>query len=396
MDKGNNATAKAPADAGLDLTALEGFDTLSFGDLSQPAPAPTAAPAPAPAPEGQLSLAKISDIEEDPDQPREEFDLTEMRASIRANLAAGRPPIKTPISVKRHPTKPGKWLLNDGARRYRSCVAEGVPEIPYFVDEDHDAFDQLAVNIQREGHTPIEIAKFIQRQQGKGFKNGEIAKRLAKKDAWISKHAALINLPASIQAAYDGGRCRDVEALYMLVRARKDHPEAVDRLCSGDEPISKYVVQALLEQIKAPKAPAPEVARPEVHQPELPAPTGKNSEGQDLIADSGIANVDDSSRQDEGPTPPGNSPDRAEAKQPAASSAAQPDVKEEKSGETKIRGDHNHVRNPVVQVMHSGRIARLLLERKTKHGFAWLQYGDDAEIVEVELASVTLVAVVGS
>ncbi|MBE0437378.1 MAG: ParB/RepB/Spo0J family partition protein, partial [Methylomicrobium sp.] len=62
-----------------------------------------------------LELA-LSDIEEDPNQPRIEFSpeaMAEMTASIQARG------VRQPVSVRHHPTKPGKWMLNFGARRFR-------------------------------------------------------------------------------------------------------------------------------------------------------------------------------------------------------------------------------------------------------------------------------------
>lgn len=46
--------------------------------------------------------------------------------------------VKTPISVKPHPTEQGKWLINYGARRFRASIMAGKDTIPAFVDNDHD------------------------------------------------------------------------------------------------------------------------------------------------------------------------------------------------------------------------------------------------------------------
>ena len=56
-------------------------------------------------------------IDEDPDQPRQEFDdrsLAELAETIQERG------VRQPVSVRPHPTQPGRWMLNFGARRLRA------------------------------------------------------------------------------------------------------------------------------------------------------------------------------------------------------------------------------------------------------------------------------------
>ena len=62
-------------------------------------------------------------IDEDPYQPRTQDNpgfanesLAELAASIRLRG------VKTPISVREHPDKPGRYLINHGARRFRASL----------------------------------------------------------------------------------------------------------------------------------------------------------------------------------------------------------------------------------------------------------------------------------
>ncbi|MCL6484557.1 MAG: ParB/RepB/Spo0J family partition protein, partial [Janthinobacterium lividum] len=69
-------------------------------------------------------------IDEDPLQPRSAANpgftahsLSELAASIHLRG------IKTPISVRRHPERPGRYIINHGARRYRAERREQCEEI---------------------------------------------------------------------------------------------------------------------------------------------------------------------------------------------------------------------------------------------------------------------------
>ena len=79
-------------------------------------------------------------IDEDPEQPRQEFDeqsLTELAETIRERG------VRQPVSVRTHPTQPGRWMLNFGARRLRACKRVGLSEIPAFVDQTANSVDQF-------------------------------------------------------------------------------------------------------------------------------------------------------------------------------------------------------------------------------------------------------------
>src|SRR5512133_1526692 len=86
---------------------------------------------------GPLALA-LSQIEEDPHQPRT-ADNPGFSAQSIAELAAtiASRGVKSPISVRDHPTKPGRYLINHGARRFRASKVAGKTTIPAFVDNDY-------------------------------------------------------------------------------------------------------------------------------------------------------------------------------------------------------------------------------------------------------------------
>lgn len=362
---------------GVDLSGLEGFGDMSFGSLIEGEPKQEIVKES----DGKPLMLKCADIEEDPNQPREKFDLTEMRASIVANIAAGRAPIKAPISVKPHPDKPGKWLLNDGARRFRSAVAEQLEEIPAFIDHEHDDYDQMVVNIQREGHTPIEIAKFIAKREALGDKKGEIAKRLGKPASYVSRHAALNEMPDCVQQAYDNGRCQEVEALYLLTKNFETYPSEISDLCvNGPETISKITVTELLARLKQAVTPFP------------PQESQTGNESTDVI-NGGFSNPNteagvEAEKPGTEPVPPTADDSGLQTNQGNEEGQNNPGMKEEK------QPDPDKIRKPIVQIEHDGRPARLVLARRAENGLAWIKYDDDGQEIEIDIGLAKLVAVI--
>ena len=135
---------------------------------------------------------RIDTIDEDPDQPRREFDperLAELAETIRERG------VRQAVSVRRHPTQPDRWMLNFGARRLRASKLAGKDEIPAFVDHTADSYDQVIENEQREGLKPLELALFVQRRLVNGESQADIAKRLGKSRQYIMIATALIDAP---------------------------------------------------------------------------------------------------------------------------------------------------------------------------------------------------------
>lgn len=109
--------------------------------------------------DGTPLMLALAAIDEDPRQPRTEFDperLQELAASItqRGVLQA--------ISVRRHPDHPERWMLNFGARRLRASKLAGQTQIPAYVNETASSYDQVIENEHREGLKPLELALFVQ------------------------------------------------------------------------------------------------------------------------------------------------------------------------------------------------------------------------------------------
>ena len=184
----------------------------------------------------------VQDIDEDPDQPRLEFDdepLKELAATIAARG------IRSPVSVRPHPRDPGRWILNYGARRLRAAKLAELGTVPAFVDKAADSYDQVIENEQREGLKPLELALFVKRELEKGVSQAEIARRLGKSQTYITFVRAMIDPPAWLMDVYRSGRCRNAAQLYELRRLHEADPERVEERLEGQGRIRSSDVERL-------------------------------------------------------------------------------------------------------------------------------------------------------
>ncbi|MGS0754736.1 transcriptional repressor gene korB [Roseateles sp. GG27B] len=295
---------------------------------------------------GPLQLP-IDLIDEDPNQPRREGStgfspesLGELAETIRQRG------VKTPISVRGNPEAEGRFLINHGARRYRSSKLAGKTTIPGFVDNDYNEADQVIENLQRNDLSAREIADYIGRELAKGLKRGDIAKSIGKSPAFVTQHAALLDLPDAIATVFNNGRCRDVTVINELVTASKKRSvEVAEWLADLDQEITRGSVKLLREFFD-----------------------------------------DKQRREEEGYDEPSDQADL----EGGAVLESEPvgKVKEEK------QPNPNKLKKAIIQVTHNHRQARLQLGRRpSADGFAWLKYEDDGHEFEADLSSVQLVAV---
>ena len=230
--------------ATLDLTAL---------DRTAPAPAPD------PVAKERTVTAEvlgrplqipIKDIDEDPAQPRKEFgaeSMEELEQSIRLHG------VKTPVSIRPHPTEQKRWILNFGARRLRASKAVGKTTIPAFVDRSHTDYQQVIENLQREDLKPRELAIFIKKKMDDGEKQAQIAELLGVNRSMVTNHLALIDPPACIDEIYTSGKCFSAKTLYDLRNLHKEFPKDVERWCSTAQEITRATVSALSAKLRGPR-----------------------------------------------------------------------------------------------------------------------------------------------
>jgi len=320
---------------------------------------------------GPLEL-DIGLIDEDPHQPRTRSNpgfgdesLSELAASIRLRG------VKTPISVRSNPAAPGRYLINHGARRLRASRRADKTTIPGFIDNDYNEADQVVENLQRNELTAREIADYIGRELAKGVKKGDIAKSISKSPAFVTQHAALLDLPDPIAQAFNSSRVRDVTLVNELITAFKKRPLEVSHwLEDKSQEITRGSVKLLREFLE----------NKQLRQQEQEGQQDQQErEGEGEGEAGGEAGVDLNV------TPAGVA--QAEATQSAQASRTGPKKEEKAPQADKL------LKKAILQVRHNGRSARLILNRRPPaEGFAWLKYDDDGQEFEAKLSSVTLVA----
>jgi ParB family chromosome partitioning protein len=337
----------------LDLSALEDKPTVEGATE---------------APSGKPLELLLSDIEEDPNQPRKEFTeaaMVEMTDSIKARG------VRQPVSVRPHPTKPGKWMLNFGARRFRGSLAAGKETIPAFVDESSDDFDQVIENEQRDNLKPMELALFIGRKLDEGIKKAEIARKLGKAPQVITEHLALINPPTCIEEIYRDGKCTSPKTLYDLRGLHDKFPESVEEWCATAEDVTRKAVAELATELKGGRKLPP--------SPSETGGTGTTGESETFRHD----------EENPSPTEPDNksesgSGEDGEGGESETTKLPYHNPENEKDTKEPSIPDPNKIKKPLLLVYYDGREAMVLLNRKpSTPGLIWIRYEDGSGDEEV-------------
>ena len=162
--------------------------------------------------------------------------------------------VRQPVSVRSHPEREGRWILNFGARRLRAARLVGKTQIPAFVDETADSFDQVIENEQRENLQPLELALFVQRQMRAGLSQAEIARRLGKTRGYLTFLGALIDAPDWLLDLYRSGRCRGMTELHELRGLHDENPQAVSAWLSNRDAISRGDLRELRASLSHPRS----------------------------------------------------------------------------------------------------------------------------------------------
>ncbi|WP_313620721.1 ParB/RepB/Spo0J family partition protein [Achromobacter sp.] len=164
-----------------------------------------------------------------------EESIRELAESFKRRERQGKRGIKSPLSLRPHPTIPGDFIINHGHRRFRAAKVANFTSVPGFEDPDFDDVDQVVENVQRENLTFREIADFIGGKLSAGWTQAGLARELGKSKAWVSHHAGLLTLPEPVAEAVAAGKVTDVTLANELAVAHREHPEAVADLLTATE-----------------------------------------------------------------------------------------------------------------------------------------------------------------
>lgn len=309
-----------------------------------------------------LQLA-IDLVEADPNQPRKKFDAEAMKELEDSIKVTG---IRSPVSVRSHPTKPNHWMLNFGERRLRASRSAGLKTIPAFIDESHDSYAQVIENLQRESLSPMELAIFISGRLKAGDKKSAVAKNLGIDAGIVTNHLALIEAPDSIESAYSQGKCTSPRTLYELRKLQEKHPEQVDAWIAATEEITRKTVAELAEDLNAP---------------------GKKGGSQSLGHDQETGSKGEGAHETGAG---GNASGRGGAGEGDESSNKLPfhNPDHEKTNKEPTVADHNKIKNPVLLVSHDDRDAMVMLKKRpTTPGLIWIKYEDTGVEQEIDAGS---------
>lgn len=208
---------------------------------------PTEANDPSKAPVG----VRLSDIEPNPRQPRQDFDaaaLEELAQSIRENG------VITPITLR----KTGDtYQIIAGERRWRASRMAGLHEIPAIVlDVDEQTGYALALieNLQREDLNPMEEADGYRRLiQELGLTQEQAAQRVGVSRPAVANALRLLNLPVSVSALL---REKKLSAGHARALLPLETPERMEQAAAVilEQQLSVRQTEVLVKQLlKAPR-----------------------------------------------------------------------------------------------------------------------------------------------
>lgn len=290
-------------------------------------------------------LIPLSDIDEDPNQPRKEGNpgfsdasLKELAETIKARG------VKSPISLREGEN--GRFVINHGARRFRAARMAGKTDIPAFIDNDYSETDQVIENLQRDELTAREIADYIGRQKAAGMNGKQISALIGKSNAWVSQHAALLDLPDCLADAFASGRLRDLTVITELLKLWKKSPEDVESWLADEQgDITRTSVKTFAEFLAE-----------------------KQAEN-----DGGEGGEEDSGEGDEEPAPTPKLQDEKEPKE----------------------ADPTKLKKAIVMIEYDERKGRMVLTKRPEvPGGIWIKLDDGGEELEVDASELKVLELI--
>ena len=208
---------------------------------------------------------RLSDIEPNPRQPRQDFDpaaLEELAQSIRENG------VITPITLR----KTGDtYQIIAGERRWRASRMAGLHEIPAVVlDVDENTAYALALieNLQREDLNPMEEAEGYRRlTQELGLTQEQAAKRVGISRPAVANALRLLSLP---KAVADLLRDKEISAGHARALLSLEDPARMEQAAKTviEQQLSVRQTEMLVKRLLSQPKDAPE-KQPDIYVADL-------------------------------------------------------------------------------------------------------------------------------
>ncbi|ENV52042.1 hypothetical protein L292_3162 [Acinetobacter junii CIP 107470 = MTCC 11364] len=245
------------------------------------------------------SLAAVFEIDiellsEDPANVRTKYDDSSLEAFADVLKTCG---MSTPIAVREDINNKGKYIINNGHRRFRSAKIAGLKQVPVTLSNQHNLLMQLSDNVVREDLDLLDTAEAIERivnaeDPAERRTREEVAKGIAKSPTWVSKVLKVKTMPDKIRFYYDLGRLKDLEAIYQLcVNYSKYALEIsnwIEQYKESSELITQTAVNAFIKGLKNKEIPQIQEEPKETPKKEvLPTarPVPDESELEDMAGD---------------------------------------------------------------------------------------------------------------
>jgi len=214
----------------------------------------------------------IEDIDSNPFNPRQDFAVEDLVASMREHGFIG---------ALDGRLVEGRVQLGYGARRLLAAKEAGIERLPVYLHDDWDDQQMLVIalveNVQREDLTPLQEAYSVgQMYQNLDWSIREIIKRTGKPKSWVQDALALFRAPEDVKAMVRE-RPDSIRQARFIARLpeERDRQQLVEKVLTRELTTAQVVevVQAVERGQDVERAVASVLSLPVV-SPSAPARTG--------------------------------------------------------------------------------------------------------------------------
>ena len=199
-----------------------------------------------PAEGSEEQVVKIRLVEPNRNQPRKEFEETELQELADSILRYG---VIQPLLVRE---KDGHYEIIAGERRWRAAKIAGLKEVPVIIrdyTEQEAAEVALIENIQRKDLNPIEEAQAYQKLlEDYGMTQEMLSETLSKSRTVITNALRLLKLPEPVRDMVAGGELSTGHAKVLLgLENEEDIKKAADQI--REKALSVRETEALVRSV---------------------------------------------------------------------------------------------------------------------------------------------------